>query len=130
MDFKFRRESITANNDTAPVNGIGLNTPDGVKYLSGESGALQFGGEAIGGGGGFQVVTVDLETETCSHSASEIVAMMQTAPVFVYIGGSYILPFADAEFVAATTLLVGGGGDIMGSTFIFGEDKSVTVNSI
>lgn len=133
MDFKFRRESITANNDTAPVNGIGLNTPDGIGYLSAESGELKFKGEAIGGGA--LIVTVDMATMTASHSFSEIRSAMrsgQNAIAFSDNGDSevYILPLSSWTGSFATFSLASpiGNGMVNALSFWVYEDKTVTMN--
>lgn len=84
MTFKFKTDSITANNDTAPVNSIGLNTPNGVKYLSGESGSLTFGGEVIGGGGVSDYD--DLKNRPCGFVMSDIVELIPLTDAVYYNG--------------------------------------------
>lgn len=89
---------------------------------------LLLDGEAVGGG--LQIVTVDMETMTASHSASEIIAMMQTAPVFAYIDGSYVLLIKLNRTMVLGSMIMGSPVEVMVISYLIAEDKSVEVSQI
>lgn len=82
-------------------------------------------------GGGLQCVSVDSETMTCEKSSSEIIAMLQIAPVFLFLNGQYALLIPavdlDGETAIVKTSLIDVMGDSVGMviSITIREDKSV-----
>lgn len=86
-----------------------------------------------GGNGGFQIVTLDMETMTCDKSGSEIFAMLQTAPVALRFNGlMYFVncePNENGEQVTFSMNII-GGTDMLVLSITVNDDKSVTIQQI